>query len=108
MTISERFRGEGDTRVDEWTRLEAGAQVAKLEALQEQFRRAAWGFADAVKKLNPDFLDRWEIATRRKSMTHAEAIAGFVERIDDQISDLIDWAEVEAQKAIADTGRDER
>jgi len=108
MSIDERWRGEGETRVDEWTRLDAGAQVAKLDALREKFRREAWGFADAIKKLNPDFLDRWEVSTRRKSMTHAEAIAGFVERIDDQIADLIDFAEVEAQRAIAETGRDER
>lgn len=110
MTLhDDRFDHEGDTRVDEWTRLEYGEKVAKLDALREKFMLEAAAFAAGVQLLDPNFIERRESCTgwRVKSATIPEQIAGFLERVNEQAGEFLDNGEVERLRLIAETGRDD-
>lgn len=81
-------------------------KIAKLEVLRERFLLEARAFAEGVKLIDPNFIDRFEIATRTKSASHAEIIQGFCECVSDNVADLIDEGEVESLRRISESGRD--
>lgn len=90
-----------------WERDEAAEKIAKLAALRERFLLEARAFAEGVKLIDPNFIDRFEIATRTKSASHAEIIQGFCECVSDNVADLIDEGEVESLRRISEGGSDD-
>ena len=83
---------------------EAATKVAQLNMLRETYAKQTRAFAEGVKAIDPNFIDRFEFATRTKSASHAEVIAGFCECVSDDVSDLIDEAEVATLTRIAEIG----
>ena len=90
-----------------YERASMGEKVAKLEALKERFLLEARAFAEGVKLIDAEFIDRREACTgwKGKTASIAEQIQVFCERVSDDVGDLIDGDEVERYRAIAALGR---
>jgi len=84
---------------------EAATKVAQLNLLREAYAKQTRDFAEAVKAIDPNFIDRFEFATRTKSASHAEIIQGFCDSVGDDVSDLIDKSEIETLNRISEHGR---
>lgn len=108
MTLSttDRFSHE-DSAICPTRRREEAEKLAKLGALRERFLLEASVFANGVAALDPQLIDRWELATRSQTLSIAEAVTGFVERVTDCVSDLIDSDHVRQSENISEHGSDE-
>lgn len=83
---------------------EAATKVAQLNLLRDEYAKQTRAFAEAVKAIDPNFIDRFEFATRTKSASHAEIIEGFCQCVGDDVSDLIDEVEVANLVRISERG----
>jgi hypothetical protein len=107
MSLHEdRFQYEGGL-VSSVEREAAGEKLAKLGALRERFLLEAAAFAHGVKAIDPDFICRWERATRDKTASFEEVIVGFVDCVSDNVSELIDNDHVESLTRIEAEGIDD-
>ena len=105
-TDTDRFVYE-DMPASAFERETSADKIAKLEALRERFLLEARAFAEGVKLIDPNLIDRFEFATRTKSASHAEIIQGFCECVSDNVADLIDEGEVESLRRISESGSDD-
>lgn len=105
MTLQEHHNDS--PKVCDWRREEERKKLEKLGALRERFLLEAACFANGVAALDPSLIDRWELATRSQTQSIAEAVTGFVERVTDCVSDLIDSDQVRQIQNISESGSDE-
>ncbi len=103
---AERFGREGESRADQHTRDHAAAMVNLVAEVRERVMLEARVGAEQIRLAHPELIERFEIATRTKSASLEEQIAGYVERISDDFGDLIDSDELARLEAIVETGRD--
>jgi hypothetical protein len=103
----DRFDHE-DSAICPARRKEEAEKLAKLGALRERFLLEASVFAHGIAALDKSFIDRWELATNRDSMGQAEAIEGFIQKITENVADLIDHDAVEASQRISELGSDDQ
>ena len=108
MTLAhdDRFAHE-DSATCPTRRREEAEKLAKLGALRERFLLEAACFAAGVAAIDHKLINRWELATRRDTLTQPEAIEGFLQCVSDCVADLIDRDEVERAEQISNTGSDQ-
>ena len=107
MSLAQEHHNDS-AKVCDWRRQEEAAKLAALGALREAFLLEASIFANRVAALDPSLIDRWELATRSQTQSIAEAVTGFVERVTDCVSDLIDADQVRQLQNISEFGSDDQ